>query len=185
MSIFDNPLSSRFDENDALMYFDDVKVPWERLFVYRDTDMCRAQFHDTPGHAYQNYQAQIRLSVKIAFLAGLARRLTEAIGTTKIPPVSETARHAGGAGRHGQRDAVGHGGIGLASRRVVGAEQAFHVCGAGADPGSLSAVRQHHPRSRRRRADHAAVLDRGFQQSEWQRSSTRPSAPPRWSRRTR
>lgn len=89
VSIYDNPISSRFDENDALMYFDDVKVPWERLFVYRDTDMCRAQFHDTPGHSYQNYQAQIRLSVKLAFLAGLAYRLTEAIGTTKIPSVAE------------------------------------------------------------------------------------------------
>ena len=88
-SVFDNPISSRFDENDALMYFDDVKVPWERVFVYRDTDMCRAQFHDTPSHAYQNYQAQIRLSVKVAFLAGLARRITEAIGTTKIPSVAE------------------------------------------------------------------------------------------------
>jgi 4-hydroxyphenylacetate 3-monooxygenase len=51
--------------------------------------MCRAQFHDTPGHSYQNYQAQIRLSVKVAFLAGLARRITEAIGTTKIPSVAE------------------------------------------------------------------------------------------------
>jgi 4-hydroxyphenylacetate 3-monooxygenase len=89
VSVFDNPISSRFDENDALMYFDDVKVPWDRLFVYRDTDMCRAQFHDTPGHSYQNYQAQIRLSVKVAFLAGLARRITEAIGTTKIPSVAE------------------------------------------------------------------------------------------------
>jgi len=89
VSEFDNPLSSRFDENDALMFFDDVKVPWERLFVYRDTDMCRAQFHDTPGHAYQNYQAQIRLSVKIKFLVGLARRITEAIGTTNIPSVRE------------------------------------------------------------------------------------------------
>jgi len=89
VSVFDNPISSRFDENDALMYFDDVKVPWDRVFVYRDTDMCRAQFHDTPGHAYQNYQAQIRLSVKLAFLAGLARRVTEAIGTTRIPSVAE------------------------------------------------------------------------------------------------
>ena len=89
VSIFDNPISSRFDENDAVIYFDDVKVPWERLFVYRDTDLCRAQFHDTPGHAYQNYQAQIRLSVKLTFLAGLAQRLTEAIGTTKIPSVAE------------------------------------------------------------------------------------------------
>jgi 4-hydroxyphenylacetate 3-monooxygenase len=89
VSIFDNPISSRFDENDALIYFDNVKVPWERVFVHRDTDMCRAQFHDTPGHAYQNYQAQIRLSVKVAFLAGLARRITEAIGTTKIASVAE------------------------------------------------------------------------------------------------
>ena len=89
VSIFDNPLSSRFDENDALMYFDDVKVPWERVFVYRDPDMCRAQFHDTPGHAYQNYQAQIRLSVKIKFLVGLAHKITEAIGTTNMPPIRE------------------------------------------------------------------------------------------------
>ena len=89
VSVFDNPLSSRFDENDALMYFDDVKVPWERVFVHRDTDMCRAQFHDTPSHVYQNYQAQIRLSVKLTFLAGLARRITEAIGTTRIPSVTE------------------------------------------------------------------------------------------------
>ena len=89
VSVFDNPISSRFDENDALMYFDDVKVPWDRVFVYRDTDMCRAQFHDTPGHSYQNYQAQIRLSVKVAFLTALARRITEAIGTTKIPSVAE------------------------------------------------------------------------------------------------
>ena len=61
VSVYDNPLSSRFDENDALIYFDDVKVDWERVFVHRDVDMCRAQFHDTPGHIYQNYQSQIRL----------------------------------------------------------------------------------------------------------------------------
>ena len=89
VSVFDNPISSRFDENDALMYFDDVKVPWGRVFVYRDPDMCRAQFHDTPGHAYQNYQAQIRLSVKIKFLIGLAHKITEAIGTTNMPPIRE------------------------------------------------------------------------------------------------
>ena len=89
VSIFDNPISSRFDENDALIYFDDVKVPWERVFVHRDPDMCRAQFHDTAGHTYQNYQSQIRLSVKIKFLLGLAHRITEAIGTTNIPSVRE------------------------------------------------------------------------------------------------
>jgi 4-hydroxyphenylacetate 3-monooxygenase len=89
VSPFDNPISGRFDENDALVYFDDVKVPWERVFVYRDTDMCRAQFHDTLGHTFQNYQAQIRLSVKIKFLAGVAHRLAETIGIAAMPQVRE------------------------------------------------------------------------------------------------
>src|ERR1700761_5979146 len=82
-------LSRKSYESAAVSIFDDLKVPWDRLFVYRDTDVCRQQFHETYGHSYQNYQAQIRLSVKIKFLAGLARRLTEAIGTTNIPSVSE------------------------------------------------------------------------------------------------
>lgn len=89
VSTYDNPLSSRFDENDALMYFDDVKVPWDRILVYRDTAMCATQFHGTPGHAYQNYQAQIRLTVKLNFLLALAKRLADTIGTTNIPAVKE------------------------------------------------------------------------------------------------
>ena len=87
VSEYDNPLSFRFDENDALVFFDDVKVPWERVFTLRDTDMCRAQLHDTPAHVYQNYQAQIRLSVKLRFLVGLARGIARTIGTINFPPV--------------------------------------------------------------------------------------------------
>ncbi|WP_417768064.1 4-hydroxyphenylacetate 3-hydroxylase family protein [Stappia sp.] len=88
-SKFDNPLSSSFDENDALVYFDDVKVPWDRVFVHGDVNLARAHFHDTPGHVYQNYQAQIRLVTKLKFLLGIARKVTETIGTTRIPPVTE------------------------------------------------------------------------------------------------
>jgi 4-hydroxyphenylacetate 3-monooxygenase len=89
ISSADNPLSSRFDENDALVWFEDVKIPGERVFVYRDTDMCRAQFHDTLGHTFQNYQAQIRLTVKVRFLVGVAKRLADTIGTGAMPPVRE------------------------------------------------------------------------------------------------
>ncbi len=89
VSEFDNPLASRFDENDALIYFQDVKVPWERVFTYRNTDACRAQFHDTPGHVMQNYQAQMRLTVKLRFLLGLARRIADTIGTINMPPIRE------------------------------------------------------------------------------------------------
>jgi 4-hydroxyphenylacetate 3-monooxygenase len=89
VSEFDNPMASRYDENDAIMFFDDVKVPWERIFVHRSPEMCRAQFHETPGHIYQNYQAQIRLSVKLKFLVGLARLVAETIGTVNMPPVAD------------------------------------------------------------------------------------------------
>ena len=89
VSVYDNPISSRYDENDAVIYFDDVKIPWDRLFVHRNVDLCRAQFHDTPGHVFQNYQSQIRLVVKLKFLAGIARKLTETIGTATMPQVRE------------------------------------------------------------------------------------------------
>jgi 4-hydroxyphenylacetate 3-monooxygenase len=89
-SVFDNPLSSRYDENDALIYFDDVRVPWERVFVAGDLAMCQKQFHATPAHVYQNYQAQIRLMVKLKFLAGLAHRTATMNGIVGFPQVRET-----------------------------------------------------------------------------------------------
>jgi 4-hydroxyphenylacetate 3-monooxygenase len=89
-SVFDSPLSSRFDENDAVLYFDDVKVPWDRIFVFKNLEMCQKQFHATPAHVYQNYQAMIRLSVKVRFLIGLARRTAEINGVLNFPQVRET-----------------------------------------------------------------------------------------------
>jgi len=92
-STFDNPLASRFDENDAVLYFDDVAVPWERVFVVDSLEMCQKQFHATPSHVFQNYQAMVRLSVKLRFLMGVAHRITEVNGTTVFPQVRETLGH--------------------------------------------------------------------------------------------
>lgn len=88
-STFDNPLAARFDENDAVIYFDDVLVPWERVFVDSDLEMCQKQFHATPAHVYQNYQSMIRLTVKLRFLLGIARRIAETNGIIGLPPVRE------------------------------------------------------------------------------------------------
>jgi 4-hydroxyphenylacetate 3-monooxygenase len=90
VSKFDNPLSASFDENDSVLYFDEVKVPWERVFVHNDVRMAAAQWHSTPTHCYQNYQCQIRLMVKMRFLLGLARKITETNGVIGFPPVRET-----------------------------------------------------------------------------------------------
>jgi 4-hydroxyphenylacetate 3-monooxygenase len=88
-SRFDNPLSSQFDENDAVLYFDDVKVPWERVFVNQNIEMTLKQFHGTPAHVYQNYQCQIRLLVKMRFLAGIAHTIAEANGIIGFPQVRD------------------------------------------------------------------------------------------------
>jgi 4-hydroxyphenylacetate 3-monooxygenase len=89
-SCFDYPLSNQFDENDAVLYFDDVKVPWERIFIAGDVGMCQKQFYLTPAHTYQNYQAQIRLEVKLRFLTGIGRMIASANGLENMPQVRET-----------------------------------------------------------------------------------------------
>jgi 4-hydroxyphenylacetate 3-monooxygenase len=89
-SVFDNPLASRYDENDAVLYFDEVKVPWERVFIAGDIAMCQKQFHATPAHIYQNYQCQIRLAVKLRFLTALGRTIATANGSENFPQVRET-----------------------------------------------------------------------------------------------
>jgi 4-hydroxyphenylacetate 3-monooxygenase len=90
VSRFDNPLSSVFDENDCVLYFDQVKVPWSRVFVHNDVAMASAQWHRTPAHVYQNYQCQIRLMVKMRFLLGVSRKIAETNGVIQVATVRET-----------------------------------------------------------------------------------------------
>jgi len=67
-------LSRQFDETDALIVFDDVFIPWEYVFVYRDLETLRRQWTETLGHVLGNHQAQVRLWTKLEFLTGLALR---------------------------------------------------------------------------------------------------------------
>lgn len=89
-SRFDYPLSSRFDEIDSILVFDDVLVPWENVFVYRDIELARDAWFATPAHSMGNNQGQIRLSVKLRFLCGLAKRIVEMNGVDAFPAVQQT-----------------------------------------------------------------------------------------------
>jgi 4-hydroxyphenylacetate 3-monooxygenase len=51
--------------------------------------MCQKQFYQTPAHIYQNYQAQIRLNVKLKFLVGIGRMIASTNGIEKMPQVRE------------------------------------------------------------------------------------------------
>lgn len=88
-SQFDYPLSTQFDESDALVVFDDVFIPWEHVFVYKDVDRVKMHFHDTPAHRLGNNQAQIRFVTKLKFVIGLAKTIVSANGVEKIPAVQE------------------------------------------------------------------------------------------------
>jgi 4-hydroxyphenylacetate 3-monooxygenase len=84
---FDYPLSSRFDESDSYVVFDNVFVPWEQVFIYRNLELTRDQWFKTPSHSYGNHQAQVRYVTKLRFMIGLAQRTVEMIGSAGSPPV--------------------------------------------------------------------------------------------------
>jgi 4-hydroxyphenylacetate 3-monooxygenase len=79
-SVFDYPLSSRFDETDSLIVLDDVLVPWENIFIYRDLELTFGQFVQTAAHVLGNTQAQIRFWSKLQFLVGLVKRICDRNG---------------------------------------------------------------------------------------------------------
>lgn len=97
-STFDYPLASQFDETDSLIVFDDVFVPWDRVFILRNRQVTRDQWNRTPAHLLGNNQAHIRFSVKLDLLTGLAMRVAQMNGSDKFPPVrgtlGELAAHA-------------------------------------------------------------------------------------------
>jgi 4-hydroxyphenylacetate 3-monooxygenase len=80
-SPFDYPLSSRLDENDSVMIFDEVLVPWENVFVYGDVDKINDFFPASGFIPRFTFHGCTRFAVKLDFLAGLMIKAVEATGT--------------------------------------------------------------------------------------------------------
>lgn len=87
---FDNPLTWQFDETDAMVLFDHVKVPWERVFVHDDVQLSRGLYFQTPAHVYGNHQSNVRFLSKLQLLVGLASRIAQSTGADQVPAVRET-----------------------------------------------------------------------------------------------
>lgn len=86
-SAFDRPLSSRFDEQDALAIFDDVLVPWDRVFAYGDVDTYNLIAPAFPG--FLLLQAAIRGAAKLKFMTGLAAQMADVNGRADMPRYQE------------------------------------------------------------------------------------------------
>ncbi len=88
-SHFDHPLGSRFEEMDAVVFFDDVLVPWERVFLLGDVDMCNNHGNATQMNTHTGHQVTTRCVVKAEFILGLAGQMVETLGSEQLDHVQE------------------------------------------------------------------------------------------------
>ena len=88
-SEFENPLTWRFDETDSMVMCENVKVPWERVFVHMDAVLARDIYIKTAAHCYGNHQSNVRFHAKMQLIVGLASKITLASGANDVPAVRE------------------------------------------------------------------------------------------------
>ena len=88
-SEFESPLTWRFDETDSMVMCEEVKVPWERVFVHMDAILARDIYIKTPGHCYGNHQSNVRFHSKMQLIVGLASKIAQASGANEVPAVRE------------------------------------------------------------------------------------------------
>jgi 4-hydroxyphenylacetate 3-monooxygenase len=80
-SPLDHPLSSRYDETDGMAIFDDVLVPWERVFIYRDVSISNTLHRRTDALTASQQQYVIKDLAKAEFMMALAFALAR---STKV-----------------------------------------------------------------------------------------------------
>ncbi len=83
----DHPLSLRFEEGDAVVIFDNVFVPWESTFIYRDAAMCNTLYQKTFLGDHYTHQSMLRAQSKAEFMVALACYLAHRTHVDAFPNV--------------------------------------------------------------------------------------------------
>jgi 4-hydroxyphenylacetate 3-monooxygenase len=86
---FDYPLSSRFDEMDAVVIFDDVEIPKDRVFLDGDTVGYSEVITDTGWRGHIMHQAFTRAYVKLSFALGLGHMMGATTGVVRFDHIQE------------------------------------------------------------------------------------------------
>jgi 4-hydroxyphenylacetate 3-monooxygenase len=74
-SPWDYPLTSRFDENDAIFVFDNAFIPWENVLIHRDIERLKTFYAKSGFFNGFTLQGCTRFAVKLDFIAGLLHNL--------------------------------------------------------------------------------------------------------------
>ena len=86
---FDYPLSSRFDEMDPVVIFDDVEIPKDRVFLDGDTVAYSEVITDTGWRGHIMHQAFTRAWVKLNFALGLGHMIAKTTGVARFDHIQE------------------------------------------------------------------------------------------------
>jgi 4-hydroxyphenylacetate 3-monooxygenase len=88
-SRFDHPLGSRFEEMDCVAFFDDVLVPWERVFLLGDINLINGTGTATGSSMHTAHQGAAKNLAKCEFVLGVALLMTQALGNAHLPHTEE------------------------------------------------------------------------------------------------
>lgn len=83
-SPFDYPLSSRFDENDAVLVFEQALIPWENILIYEDMQKTTSFFVESGFINRFTFQGVTRLAVKLDFIIGVLLKALKTAGTDQF-----------------------------------------------------------------------------------------------------
>jgi 4-hydroxyphenylacetate 3-monooxygenase len=85
----DHPLASRFEEMDAVVVFEDVLVPWERVFLYGDPELANGAFGASNAVIHMAHQVMAKNIAKTEFMLGLVSLIVDTIAIEPFQHVHE------------------------------------------------------------------------------------------------
>ncbi len=88
-STFEHPLGARFEEMDCVVFFDDVLVPWERVFLLGDVELVNGTGITTHSSMHSAHQGAAKNVAKCEFVLGVALLMTETLGNAHLPHTEE------------------------------------------------------------------------------------------------
>jgi 4-hydroxyphenylacetate 3-monooxygenase len=88
-SSFNHPLSSRYEEMDSIVVFDNVLVPWDRVFYYDNLDAATDFLLQSSFYPFAYHQVVTRQIVKTEFILGVAELLVKTINVGEYQHIQE------------------------------------------------------------------------------------------------
>ncbi|MEK4627803.1 4-hydroxyphenylacetate 3-monooxygenase, oxygenase component [Solibacillus sp. FSL R7-0682] len=88
-SQFDYPLSSRFEEIDSMVVFDNVLVPWSRVFYCNNIEVSNTFVNHSAFQSLTLHQVVARQIIKTEFILGVALAIVETINISEFVHVQD------------------------------------------------------------------------------------------------